>query len=160
MTEKKSGIYIVRVTAGREAQLISRLYARLMQENNGIYAILRPEQIRGYFFVEAMNREAVVEAVYGLRHSKGVIENPIPFDDIEHFFEPAVKKMVIGINDIVELISGPYKGEKARVRRVDKAKEKVIVELLEAAVPIPITISLDSVRVIDRVSSSGEEASS
>jgi hypothetical protein len=34
-----------------------------------------------------------------------------------------------------------------------------VVELLEAAVPIPITVSLDSVRVIDRRGSSleGEE---
>ncbi|PIO00149.1 transcription elongation factor Spt5 [archaeon CG10_big_fil_rev_8_21_14_0_10_43_11] len=155
--EKQYGeIFIVRVTAGRESQLISRLYARLLKENHGVYAVLRPEQIRGYFFIEGANIDAVKEAVYGLRHAKGVIENPIAFVDIEHFFEPAVKKMVIGINDIVELISGPYKGEKARVKRVDKAKEKVIVELLEAAVPIPITISLDSVRVIDRVSSKGE----
>lgn len=154
MTEKEeSQIYIVRVTAGREAQLTARLHARLLTENEGVYAIMRPEQIKGYIFVEGNTREAVVQAIYGLRHAKGVIENPIAFDDVTHFFEPAAKKMVIDKNDIIELISGPYRGEKARVRRVDKAKEKVVVELLEAAVPIPITVSLDSVRVIDRKSS-------
>ncbi|MBR9679090.1 MAG: transcription elongation factor Spt5 [Nanoarchaeota archaeon] len=161
MSEKEdSQIYIVRVTAGRESQLTSRLNARLLTENEGVYAIMRPEQIKGYIFVEGKTREAVVQAIYGLRHAKGVIENPIAFDDVTHFFEPVAKKMVIDNNDIIELISGPYKGEKARVKRVDKAKEKVVVELLEAAVPIPITISLDSVRVIDRKGSTlkiGEE---
>ena len=34
--------------------------------------------------------------------------------------------------------------------RIDKTKEEVVVELLEAAVPIPVTVSLDSVRIIRR----------
>ena len=36
--------------------------------------------------------------------------------------------------------------------RIDKIKEEVVVELLEAAVPIPITIKLDAVKVIRRES--------
>ena len=70
---------------------------------------------------------------------------------------PAAERIDVNPNDIVELISGPYKGEKAKVKRVDKEKGKIVVELLEAAVPIPITVSLDSIRVIDRRSLSGEE---
>nr|AQS31950.1 hypothetical protein [uncultured archaeon] len=37
------------------------------------------------------------------------------------------------------------------------AKEEVVVELLEAAVPIPITVSLDSVKVIRREGETEEE---
>jgi len=33
---------------------------------------------------------------------------------------------------------------------VDQTKEEVVVELLEAAIPIPITVKLDSVKVIRR----------
>jgi len=36
------------------------------------------------------------------------------------------------------------------VTRVDKAKEEVVVELLGAAVPIPITVKMDAVKVIRR----------
>ena len=53
-------------------------------------------------------------------------------------------------NDIVEIISGAFKREKAKVTRIDKAKEEVVVELLEAAVPIPITLKIDAVKVIRR----------
>ena len=53
-------------------------------------------------------------------------------------------------NDIVEIISGPFKREKAKITRIDKQKEEVVVELLEAAVPIPITVRLDAVKVIRR----------
>ena len=60
-------------------------------------------------------------------------------------------------NDIVEIISGPFKREKAKITRIDMAKEEVVVELLEAAVPIPITVSLDTVKVIRREGDADEE---
>ena len=57
---------------------------------------------------------------------------------------------VILENDIAEVISGPFKREKVKVQRVDKQKEEVVVELLEAAVPIPITVRMDAIKVIRR----------
>ena len=60
-------------------------------------------------------------------------------------------------NDIVEIISGPFKREKAKVSRIDQAKEEVVVELLEAAVTIPITVKLDSVKVIRRDKEEGKQ---
>ena len=58
--------------------------------------------------------------------------------------------MNIQKKDIIEIISGPFIREKAKVSRVNLQKEEVIVELLEAAVPIPITLKLDAVKVIRR----------
>jgi transcriptional antiterminator NusG len=69
---------------------------------------------------------------------------------VEHFLTP--KTAVVGITEgsIVELISGPFKGEKARVKRVDETHEEITVELFEAMVPIPITVRGDNVRVLKR----------
>jgi transcriptional antiterminator NusG len=66
-------------------------------------------------------------------------------------------EMNIQKNDIVEIIAGPFKRENAKVTRIDKAKEEVVVELLEAAVPIPITVKMDSVKVIRRESEEEEK---
>ncbi len=52
--------------------------------------------------------------------------------------------------NIVEVIAGPFKGEKARVQRIDEGKEEVTVELFEAMVPIPITVRGDHVRVLEK----------
>ena len=60
-------------------------------------------------------------------------------------------------NDIVEIISGPFKREQAKITRIDKQKEDVVVELLEAAVPIPITVKMDAVKVIRRETEEKEE---
>ena len=62
--------------------------------------------------------------------------------------KPPIKGLDIG--DIVELISGPFKGEKAKVIRVDKGKEEVTIELIEATVPIPVTVKADYVRILEK----------
>lgn len=65
-------------------------------------------------------------------------------------------EMNIRKNDIVEIISGPFKRENAKVIRINKPKEEIVVELLEAAVPIPITVKMDAVKVIRRESTDEE----
>jgi transcriptional antiterminator NusG len=50
----------------------------------------------------------------------------------------------------VELVAGPFKGEKARVQKIDESKEEITVELFEATVPIPVTVRGDSVRVLEK----------
>ncbi len=140
-------IFIVRTTAGRERQVVDKLEV-IGKKNQNIMTILSPPGIRGYIFVEARSRDEVVSAVYGLGHAKGVIQEPIPIEKVEHFLISAPQKISIKENDLVELISGPFKGEKAKVTRVATDKEEVVVALLDTSVPIPMKVSVDSVRVI------------
>ena len=80
---------------------------------------------------------------------------PLLLGDREATFEVEKvlpEKVVIGIaeGDIVELVNGPFKGEKARVQKIEEVKEEITVELIEAMVPIPVTVKGDSVRVIEK----------
>ena len=71
--------------------------------------------------------------------------------------EQVKREVNIQKNDICEIISGPFKREKAKITRIDKQKEDVVVELLEAAVPIPITVKMDAVKVIRRETDEDDE---
>ena len=51
-------------------------------------------------------------------------------------------------DDKIEIVAGAFKGKKARIMRVNDAKEEVVVELLEAAVKIPVTLKAENIRVI------------
>jgi len=66
-------------------------------------------------------------------------------------------KLNIQKNDIVEIIAGPFKHEKAKIVRIDMQKEEVVLELLETAIPIPLTLKLDAVKVIRRETETQEE---
>jgi transcriptional antiterminator NusG len=57
----------------------------------------------------------------------------------------------VDVGDIVEVIGGPFKGEKGKVVRYDKAKREIVIELLEVTVPIPITVSVEFVKVVKKV---------
>ena len=52
--------------------------------------------------------------------------------------------------DLVEVSSGPFKGERAKIVRIDKVKEEVTVELVEVAVPIPVTIKLGTIKLLPK----------
>jgi len=79
-----------------------------------------------------------------------VVGGEVSLTEIEHFLVP--KPVVTGmeIDDVVELVAGPFKGEKARIMRIDKGKEEITVELFEAMVPIPVTVRGDHVKVIEK----------
>ena len=69
--------------------------------------------------------------------------------------EPSITSVTIKDGDLVEILSEPFKKEKAKVLRIDKQKGEVVVSLLGAVVPLPVTIKLDNVKVIRR--EEGEE---
>lgn len=153
--EKKEGsistkLYALRVTANREDQVMSFLSSNIVRKKLEVYAVIRPHGMRGYIFVEAKDRADAEQAAYGIPYSRGILPGEVPYTEIEHMLEQAKKDVDIRKNDIAEIISGPFKRENCKITRVDKAKEEVVVELLEAAVPIPITLKLDAIKVIRR----------
>ncbi|MCM2326098.1 MAG: transcription elongation factor Spt5 [Candidatus Woesearchaeota archaeon] len=148
--EQTSQIYAIRTTANREDQVIDFLTSNVQKKKLEVYSAIRPHGMRGYIFVEASNRSDAEQAAFGIPYARGVLPNVVAYKEIEHMLEQVKKEINIQKNDVAEIISGPFKREKAKIVRVDKLKEEVVVELLDAAVPIPITVKLDAVKVIRR----------
>ena len=149
-------IFALRTTANREDQVVDFVSSNVEKKKIEVYTIIRPHGMRGYIFLEAKDRQSAEEAYYGIPYAKGLLAKPIDYSEIEPMLEQVKVQMNIQKYDIVEIISGPFKREKAKITRIDQQKEEVIVELLETAVPIPITLKMDSVKVIRRESEDGD----
>lgn len=149
-------LFAVRTTANREDQVVDFLSSNIKKKKIDVYAIIRPHGMRGYIFIEAKDREIADEAIAGVPYARGILPKEVGYKEIEHMLEQVKFEVDIRKGDIVEIIGGAFKREQAKVTRVDKAKEEVVVELLEAAVPIPITLKIDAVKVIRR-ETAGEE---
>lgn len=145
-----SQIFAIRTTANREEQVLDFVSSNAKKKNIAVYAAIHPHDMRGYIFIESESKADAEESCSGVPYARGVLPAPIDYKEIEHMLEQAKTQVNIQKNDIVEIISGPFKREKAKVTRIDTQKEEVVVELLESAVPIPITVKLDSVKVIRR----------
>ncbi len=143
-------IFAIRTSANREDQVVDFFISKLDKGTHNVYAIIRPHGMRGYVFAETLSKDALEIALQGVPYARGVLPHEIPYPEIEHMLEQVKVEMNIQKGDIVEVISGPFKRENAKVMRINKQKEEIVVELLEAAVPIPITVSMDAVKVIRR----------
>ncbi|MBN1157659.1 transcription elongation factor Spt5 [Candidatus Woesearchaeota archaeon] len=149
-------IFALRTTANREDQVMDFLTSHAIKKKLPVYSVIRPHGMRGYIFMEAATRSDAEQAAFRVPYARGILPNEIKYPEIEHMLEQAKRDMNIKKNDIAEIISGPFKREKCKITRIDKTKEEVVVELLEAAVPIPITLKMDAIKVIRRDEASGE----
>ncbi len=150
-------IFGVRTAANREDQVVDYLISKLERNPKGILAVIRPHGMRGYIFIEATSKADAEVALGGVPYARGILPQEIPYPEIEHMLEQVKVEMNIKKGDIVEIISGPFKRENAKVMRINKQKEEIVVELLESAVPIPITVKMDAVKVIRREEDSDDE---
>jgi len=151
---KGSVIFIVKVTTNKEDKALDMIAEKVIKKNINVYAVARPHGLRGYIILESPDRENAEEAVFNLPYIKGILPKIITYEEIKSMIEPVTAEIKIEKGDIVEIIGEPFKKEKAKVTRVDKAKGEAIVSLLGAAVPIPVSVKLDNLRVIRR---EGEE---
>jgi transcription termination/antitermination protein NusG len=155
--EFESQIYIVKVTTNKEDKALEMIADKVKKKKIGIYAIARPHGLRGYIFLEAPDHKHAEDAVFNLPYVKGIIGETVTYDKVKQMLEPVAADIKIEKNDIIEIISEPFKNEKAKVVRVDKPKNECVVSLLGAAVPIPVTVKLDNIRVIRREELEDEE---
>lgn len=143
-------LFIIKVSTNKEEQAIEMMSRRAEKKSLNIYALVRPHGLKGYVIMEAADRESVEEAAYNLPYVKGIIGKTLTYEEIKNMVEPKVEAVNMQIGDIVEIIGQTFKGEKAKVTRLDKQKGEAVVSLLGASVPIPVTVKIDNVKVIRR----------
>ncbi|MEK6918992.1 MAG: transcription elongation factor Spt5 [Nanoarchaeota archaeon] len=145
-----SSIFVIKVTTNKEDRALESIADRVRKKGLAVYAMSRPHGLRGYVLLEALDRANAEEAAFNLQYVKGIIGKTVTYEEIKTMLEPTVEDINIEKNDIVEMIAEPFKKEKAKVVRVDKQKGEVVVTILSAAIPIPVTVKLDNLRIIRR----------
>jgi len=144
-------IFIVKTTVNQEKSVAKSMALVSKKEHLDVRAVLAPEELKGYVFVETPDSTAIDTLILAIPHAKSMLKSPSKFGEIEHFLKP--KPISVGITEgsIIEITSGPFKGEKAKVKRIGAGQhDEITVELFDAVVPIPITIRGDTVRVLKK----------
>ncbi len=143
-------IYAFRTLVGQEKN-VARLLARNVKNSDlEVNSILVPDTLRGYILVESSSKLDMQDPALKVPNLRGSVEGEITFEEIKSFLNPEPVIASVKKGSIVELISGPFKGEKAKVVRIDESKEEVVLELIEAAIPIPVTVKGDQIRLIQK----------
>jgi transcriptional antiterminator NusG len=145
-----TSIFAVRTTAGQEKNVANLIAIRVGSSKLPIKSILVPEMLKGYIFVEAEGPHFVEEAIAGIKHIRSRVPGIVSFSEVERYIviRPVIEEL--DVNDVVEVISGPFKGMRAKITRIDKTKSEVVLELLEATFTLPITVHADYVKVVEK----------
>ncbi len=150
--EKKvaTSVFAVRTTAGQEKNVADLIAARVKTTNLPVKAILVPEALKGYVLIEAEGPHFVEKAIAGIKHVRSRIQGIVSFEEVEQYvvMKPVIDEL--DEEDLVEIVGGPFKGMRAKITRIDKTKEEVILELLEATFTLPITVHADYVRLVEK----------
>jgi len=144
-------IFAVRTTSGQEKTVANLLTSRVALKKLPIASILAPEIIKGYIFVEAPGPHFVDEAISGIKHARARTKGVIGVSAIERFLitKPVIQDL--GSGDLVEVVGGPFRGLKAKITDIDKAKEELTIELLEEGfATLPITVHADYVKLVQK----------
>ena len=150
-------IFILKVTSNKEERAMEMIHERAISKSLQVFSITRPHGLKGYIIVEAINKDTIEEVAFNLPYVKGIIGKTVTFDEIKNMIQPEVEDFNIEIGDIVEMIADNFKNEKGKVMRIDKKKGEIVVSLLGAAVPIPVTVKIDNIKVIRRDSEKQQE---
>lgn len=141
-------IYIIRVTTGQEKIVSQMLEKKARVEKLNVYSIVYIENIKGYIFIEVADKNVLARLLQKVKHVKGFLPEPVKIEEIEKLLALSKQPTVtLEVGDIVEVTSGPFKGERAKTVKVDEEKDEITVELIEVAVPIPITVKSKMVKL-------------
>jgi len=145
-----TAVFAVRTTAGQEKNVANLLEAKAKMGEIAIKAVLVPELLKGYVFIEADGPHSVEKVIAGVKHVRSRVPGIVTFPEVERYIvvKPVIEEL--DDNDLVEVVGGPFKGMRAKITRVDKAKEDVTLELLEATFTLPITVHADYVKLVEK----------
>ena len=143
-------IFTIRTTVGQESLVTDIMSNKISKEGLNIYSVSVIPGLKGYILIEADNEMTVRRGIANTSHVKGrgIVGGEFKIEELSSLLEAKPLMKSIKPDMKVELIAGPFKGERAKVIRVNDTKEEVTVELLEAAVKIPVTISAEHIRII------------
>lgn len=150
-------IHTIRVTSGQEKIIAEILMKKGKAEKLDVYSIMHVENVKGYLFVETSDENTLVKLIQKVKHVKGFLRQPVTLEEIEKLLKAEKQpSMVIERGDIVEMSSGPFKGERAKVLNIDESKDEVTVELIEVAVPIPVTVKSKMLKLFQKANAADE----
>jgi len=150
-------IFAVRTTVGQERNVSNLINGKIEANDIPIKAILVPETLKGYIFIEADGPHVVDEAISGIKHVRSRVPGVVPFSEVEKYIvvKPVIEEL--DVDDLIEITGGPFKGMRAKITDIDRTKEEITIELLEATFTLPITVHADYAKLVEKGKKDQEE---
>jgi len=149
--------YAVKTSSGQEKAVANYVMSRRDISQKPIYSILVLDALKGYILFEADNAQVVNETTAGFKHVKSQVPGMIKLSDIEPLLATKPVITELSIDDIVEVLAGPFKGMTAKVNRLEPARSEVTVVLLDAPYHLQVTVDAKFLRIKEKASAAAPQ---
>ena len=139
-TKAINRIFVIKVTGGQERAIANLIYSKIVARNLGLYSIVYVDKMKGYLMVEGRSIQPLVDLVSGLKHVRTIVPGTMTIKDIENLISPREVGIELRPDQEVMVISGPFKGMKAKVVRHDKEKREATILLLDTPYQLQVTV--------------------
>ncbi len=116
-----------------------------------IKSLLVLPNMAGIVIAETTNPRILETVLSGQRHYRGRIFGTVTYQELEPMIKPRTISELLNVGDEIEVVSGALRGSRGKVLRVDKARGEVTFQPAEVAVSMPMTISMESVKIVSQV---------
>jgi len=141
-------IFTLRTMSGQE-ELVAAILKNKAEELP-IYSIIIIPNVKGYILIEVDNENTLKRAIFDIPYiKKGSLSiGKVSRKELESILKVESVMEKLKENMVVEIKNGYLKGERARIVRVNPTKEEITVEILDAAIKMPITLTAENVKII------------
>ena len=154
-SSQRLSVYAIRTTSGREMDVAFIVERRVLEKiekegESGVRTIFIAPGVKGFVFIEVEKPEEIYKLISNIKYVKTARPLKIPVEEVMVMLKPKLEVEELNVGDEVEIVRGPFRGMRARVVSIDKSKNVVTVNLLEAAFTIPVTIQITYVKKVKR----------
>jgi len=151
MASESYRFFMVSVTSGQEEHIARMVELRVINSNGGIKikSIFKPPSMKGTLVVEASSYTDVLKGFENIKYFKKIIPGILSIDDVTRLLEIGKEEEVIEVGDMVEIVSGPFRGMTAKVINIrgEKDKKGAVIQLQDpSAANIPVIVPLSSLK--------------
>ncbi|NOZ30701.1 MAG: transcription elongation factor Spt5 [Crenarchaeota archaeon] len=143
-----SRFYAIYVTGGTEERVALILRQRTLAMGLDVRSIIVPLELRGTLIIEVGNPGDLFDLIRGLRDVKRRRPVLIKKEEAVRLAAPVVEVPLVSKDQIVEIVSGPFRGMKGKVVEVYETRGEVDLVLLESDFRMIITVPLEQIRPV------------
>ncbi len=142
--------YVVLRTTARQEMNVALMLESIAKgsKTKGLYSIIVPPEIHGYIIIETKGLHIVHQLARDIKHVKGRAMGSLTREEVEKLIKVRSPIEEIKPGDIVEIVSGPLKGQKGKVLSVDVQKNIVKLDMLETSFKAEMTVPGDFVKLV------------
>lgn len=145
-----SRIFAVKTTGGQEKTVAQFIETRVKTRTKPVYSVLVLDALKGYVFLEASNAQIVSDTTAGFKHVKSQVPGIVQHQDIEKFLITKSIIAELSLGDTVEITAGPFKGMRARINRIEPARQEATVILMDAPYQLPVTVDANFLKIVEK----------